>query len=47
MITNRFWNHVGLLVLMFMLYGIGIAVGRDQATLAHHQHPACHQGLKP
>ena len=47
MITNRFWNRVGMLVLMFMLYGIGIAVGRDQAILAHHQHPACHQGLKP
>jgi hypothetical protein len=47
MITNRFWNRVGLLVLMFMLYGIGIAAGRDAAMLAHHQHPACNVNLKP
>lgn len=47
MITNRFWNCAGLLVLMFMFYGIGVATGRDQAAMAHHQHPACHQGLKP
>ena len=47
MITNRFWNRAALLALMFMLYGVGIAAGRDQATLAHNQHPACHPGLKP
>jgi hypothetical protein len=29
------------------MYGVGISVGRDQAVQAHHNHPACHQGLKP
>jgi hypothetical protein len=43
MTTNRFWNSVALLVLMFMFYGIGVATGRDQAAM----HPACHQNLKP
>ncbi len=43
MTTNRFWNSVALLVLMFMFYGIGVATGRDQAA----NHPACHQNLKP
>lgn len=47
MITNRWINRCALLVLMFMLYGIGIAAGRDQATLAHHNSPACHPNLKP
>lgn len=47
MITNRFWNRAALLALMFMLYGVGVAAGRDQATLAHQQHPACHPNLKP
>jgi hypothetical protein len=40
-------NRAAVLVLMFMLYGIGIATGRDQATMAHHAHPACHTNLKP
>ena len=47
MINHRIWNRVALLVCMFGLYGVGIAAGRDQATLAHHNHPACHPNLKP
>lgn len=47
MLTNPWINRAALLVLMFMLYGIGIAAGRDQATMAHHNHPACHPNLKP
>lgn len=47
MITNPWLNRCAVLALMFMLYGVGLAAGRDQATLAHHQHPACHTGLKP
>jgi hypothetical protein len=46
--TNNLWiNRFAALTLLFMMYGIGIAAGRDQATLAHHNHPACHQNLKP
>lgn len=47
MINNPWLNRCAGLALMFMLYAVGIAAGRDQATLAHHQHPACHPGLKP
>lgn len=47
MISHRFWNHIAALVLLFMFYGIGIAVGRDQAVEAHHNHPACNRNLKP
>lgn len=47
MIDSRIWNRAALLVLMFMLYGIGVAAGRDQAVQAHHNHLACHPNLKP
>lgn len=47
MTTNRFWNSVAALVLMFMIYAAGMAAGKDQAVQAHHNHPACHQNLKP
>jgi hypothetical protein len=47
MITNRWINRCAALALLFMMYAVGISVGRDQAAEAHHNHPACHQGLKP
>jgi len=47
MINNALWNRIALVVLMFMLYGIGIAAGRDQAVQAHHSHAACNTNLKP
>lgn len=40
-------NRFALLSLMFMLYGIGIAAGRDQATIDYNNHPACHPNFKP
>ena len=47
MITNPWINRFAALVLLFMMYAVGISVGRDQAAEAHHNHPACHQRLKP
>jgi len=47
MINNRWINRAAVIVIMFGFYGIGMAAGRDQATLAHHNHPACHPNLKP
>jgi len=47
MITNPWINRCAALALLFMMYAVGISVGRDQAAEAHHNHPACHQGLKP
>lgn len=47
MITNNWMNRLGALTLLFAVYAIGISIGRDQATLAYQQHPACHQELKP
>jgi hypothetical protein len=43
MTTNPWINRCAALALLFMMYAVGISVGRDQA----HNHPACHQGLKP
>lgn len=47
MITNPWVNRITALVLLAAVYAVGYAGGRDQATLAHQQHPACHQNLKP
>lgn len=47
MITNPWINRITVLVVMFAIYAAGYAGGRDQATLAHQQHSACHQNLKP
>lgn len=47
MITNPTLNRVAALVLLVMVYAAGTAAGRDQATMAHHNHPACHPNLKP
>lgn len=47
MTTNRFWNSVAAVVLLFMIYAAGIAAGKDAVVQTHHNHPACHQNLKP
>ena len=47
MITNPWINRITVVVVMFAIYAAGHAGGRDQATLAHNQHPACHSNLKP
>lgn len=47
MINNRWLNRCAVLAVMFMLYGVGVSAGRDQAAVAHHNHPACHPNLKP
>jgi hypothetical protein len=41
--NNPWIKRFAVLAIMFGFYGIGIAAGRDQA----HNHPACHQNLKP
>jgi hypothetical protein len=43
MVTNPWINRCAALVLLFMIYAVGISVGRDQAAEAHHQHSACPQ----
>jgi hypothetical protein len=47
MITNPWVNRITALVVLAAIYAAGYAGGRDQATLAHHNHPACHTNLKP
>ena len=43
MTINPWLNRFAALTLLFMMYGVGISVGRDQV----YNHPACHQNLKP
>jgi hypothetical protein len=47
MTTNTMINRIASLALLFMIYAVGVSMGRDQVAEAHHNHPACHQGLKP
>jgi hypothetical protein len=47
MTLNPWLNRIAAVTLIFMMYGVGISVGREQATIAHQQHPACHPNLKP
>jgi hypothetical protein len=47
MVTNPWVNRITVLVVMFAIYAAGYAGGRDQATLAHHNHPTCNTNLKP
>ncbi len=47
MVTNPWINRFAALTLLFMMYAVGISVGRDQVMQAHYQHPACHPNLKP
>jgi TctA family transporter len=47
MVTNPWVNRITALVLLAVIYAAGYAGGRDNAILAHHNHPACHTNLKP
>jgi uncharacterized membrane protein len=47
MIHNPWLNRAAALATLLMVYAAGYAGGRDQATFAHHNHPACHAPLKP
>jgi len=47
MITNPWVNRISALLLLCVIYAAGYSGGRDAATLAHHNHPACHPNLKP
>jgi TctA family transporter len=47
MVTNPWANRITALVVLAAIYAAGYAGGRDQAILAHHNHPACHTNLKP
>ena len=47
MITNPWVNRISALLLLCVIYAAGYSGGRDQATLAHHNHPACNTNLKP
>ncbi len=47
MVTNPWINRFAALTLLFIMYAVGISVGRDQVMQAHYQHPACHPNLKP
>lgn len=40
-------NRIAAAVLLLMVYVAGIDTGRTDAAKAHHNHPACHQNLKP
>jgi TctA family transporter len=47
MITNPWVNRITALVVLAAIYAAGYAGGRDNAILAHNNHPACHTNLKP
>ena len=47
MITNPWINRIFALTTLLAIYAAGYSGGRDQATLAHHNHPACNTNLKP
>jgi hypothetical protein len=47
MITNPWINRIFALTTLAAIYAAGYAGGRDQAIIAHQQHPACHANLKP
>ena len=47
MITNLFVNRITVLVVLLAVYAAGYAGGRDAATMARLNHPACHGNLKP
>jgi TctA family transporter len=47
MINNPWVNRITALVVLAAIYAAGYAGGRDNAILAHNNHPACHTNLKP
>jgi hypothetical protein len=40
-------NRIAAVVLLVMVYVAGLETGRTDAVQAQHNHPACHQNLKP
>ena len=47
MITNPHINRLAAIVILLGVYVAGIDSGTQRAAEAHHNHPACHQNLKP
>lgn len=47
MTTNPHLNRLAALVLLLCVYIAGQDTGYSNAVQAHHNHPACHQNLKP
>jgi multidrug efflux pump subunit AcrB len=47
MITNPWVNRITALVVLLAVYAAGYAGGRDAATMARLNHPACNTNLKP
>ena len=47
MIADIHLNRAAALVLLAMVYVAGLDTGHRNAVQAHHNHPACHQNLKP
>ena len=47
MITNPHINRLAAIVILLCVYIAGIDSGTQRAAEAHHNHPACHQNLKP
>ena len=47
MVTNPWINRITALVVLAAIYAAGYAGGRDAATMARLNHPACHGNLKP
>ena len=47
MVTNPWINRITALVVLLAIYAAGYAGGRDAATMARLNHPACHGNLKP
>jgi hypothetical protein len=47
MITNPWINRIFALTTLAAIYAAGYAGGKDQATIAQQNHPACHAPLKP
>lgn len=47
MVTNPWVNRITVLVVLAAIYAAGYAGGRDAATMARLNHPACQGNLKP
>ena len=45
--NNPWVNRITVLIVMFAIYAAGYAGGRDNAILAHHNHPACNINREP
>lgn len=47
MVTNPWINRIAVMAMMFAIYAVGYADGRDNAVQAYNNHPACNTNLKP